>query len=529
LQTLSNFFDLLPALILLLISGLFSLLSVILLIVICFLKEGARTVAINFLLGLATMPIACLLMISSVTATTELPDSKIKAGIDTSTLTLNLSAVTAYAVKHDSFIKAGVDLGYPLESEQNMLKDAETVEKERTEHRPLRKKGWASKRKIWCAQYALVSQALGESDKARTTLEKVEPGDSTGLIKAVKNVTCAVDQAPQTDEDKERALAGLKLLPEGWYRDEAFMFASKAFHDDKISEAVELARDVRGARALPALAAIMGLVLAVNVLGVVALITGILQHQKFLPNRADFHLKSITFRQVYGVLLFSCYFQLLAMAVGWFPTEHFMGAATAEKWQLPFGLAGGVVGYFAALYFFVLRKLQGPSGWSLLSLDSPRSQYLRLIATGVGTFCLLILFDTVWSFSTARFFHNSTNNPISVQMVSWSAHPTIAIIAFSILFIGLLAPIAEEIVFRALFFGWLRKRFSVLVSVLINGLTFAAFHGDPGQFVQLSAAGCLFAFVYARTGSLIPSITAHACMNCTSVLITFLLGYAGKT
>ena len=67
----------------------------------------------------------------------------------------------------------------------------------------------------------------------------------------------------------------------------------------------------------------------------------------------------------------------------------------------------------------------------------------------------------------------------------------------------------------------------ILPAALLSALVFAAVHADPGQFVQLMFAGVLFATVFEKSRSLVPSIVAHSLMNCTSVAIVLLLGAAG--
>ncbi|HEY9755734.1 MAG TPA: type II CAAX endopeptidase family protein [Oculatellaceae cyanobacterium] len=535
---MQTFLELLPVLLLLLICGLFAVASLIALIVIFCTKNDVRTIAVNCLLGFATVPIVTLVCIPLVSHLQEGRDSIIKAGIESSTMSLNLAAITPYAEKRSPLLKAGVDFGYPLESEKTLLKETQAFLKERTEHRPKRKSKWFAKYVSWCAEYALVTQALGEDDAACLIVKKARAADSTGLIDAVEVVTCQKDSVKQANDEegndndnknsKEEILATLDKLPKGWYRDTARLLASKHFADSSIAQSVESARNARSVEVLPALMAVLLLVLGVNVLGVVALFLGIFCRTKLLPNRENFHSKLPNFRQVYGIFLFTVYFQLLVMGIGWLITEKAMGTATAEKLSLAIGVGGLIAGYFTGLYFFLLRGLKTISAWELLALDAKPSEYLRLVVTGVGTFGVLILFDTVWAFSSSAYIHNTTNNPVSAQLITWSTDPAFGTIAFSLIAVGLLAPIGEEVIFRALLFGWLRKRFSVLVSVLISGSIFAFFHADPGQLVQLTAAGCLFAFVYERTRSLIPTIVAHACMNSTSVIITFLMGYAGR-
>jgi len=80
------------------------------------------------------------------------------------------------------------------------------------------------------------------------------------------------------------------------------------------------------------------------------------------------------------------------------------------------------------------------------------------------------------------------------------------------------APVAEEFFFRGFFFGALRTRWGVLGAALIDGLLFGAIHwdfsGDGALIVPpLAALGFMFCLVYARTGSIVPTIALHALNN----------------
>ena len=265
---------------------------------------------------------------------------------------------------------------------------------------------------------------------------------------------------------------------------------------------------------------------AANVFGVLFLLVAIFCGARVLPNRENFHPKILTFRPVYGIFLFAVYFQLLSMGVGWLVCRFTIGSVAASKLILPIGVTGMLCGYFVGLYLFLLRRVPLKIS-QLLSLDAKITDYPRLITTGFGTFCVLVLADTLWTVSTSKFIHNTTSNPVSAQLISWSNEPSIGTALFSFAAVGFLAPLGEEIVFRALLYGWLRKRFAVAPAVVISGLVFALFHADPGQIVQLTLAGVLFALVFERTRSLVPTVVAHACMNSTSIISILLLGAAG--
>lgn len=85
------------------------------------------------------------------------------------------------------------------------------------------------------------------------------------------------------------------------------------------------------------------------------------------------------------------------------------------------------------------------------------------------------------------------------------------------------APVFEEIVFRGILFGTLRRRVPFLVAALASAALFALAHGyGPLGFVTVSASGVIWAWSYERTRSLIPGMLAHGLNNalvCTAMLL----------
>jgi membrane protease YdiL (CAAX protease family) len=75
------------------------------------------------------------------------------------------------------------------------------------------------------------------------------------------------------------------------------------------------------------------------------------------------------------------------------------------------------------------------------------------------------------------------------------------------------APIGEELFFRGLLFGGLRRRYGFWASALISGAVFGIFHPPPLLMPLLFTVGVGLAWVYERRGSLIPSMVAHAVFN----------------
>ena len=84
---------------------------------------------------------------------------------------------------------------------------------------------------------------------------------------------------------------------------------------------------------------------------------------------------------------------------------------------------------------------------------------------------------------------------------------------------GVVGPVAEEIFFRGFVLTGLLKRFGVRRALLLSSLLFGLFHIDPGAIVPTFALGLVLGWVYLKTGSIWPSIFAHALHNTLAVLI----------
>ena len=86
----------------------------------------------------------------------------------------------------------------------------------------------------------------------------------------------------------------------------------------------------------------------------------------------------------------------------------------------------------------------------------------------------------------------------------------------------LLAPVAEEIFFRAFFYRALRTRLRVWSASLITGAVFASVHlqyyGEPVLLLVIAAFGIGQCLLYERTGSLFAVIATHAAFNMVASL-----------
>lgn len=83
--------------------------------------------------------------------------------------------------------------------------------------------------------------------------------------------------------------------------------------------------------------------------------------------------------------------------------------------------------------------------------------------------------------------------------------------------VGLLAPAAEELIFRGLVFRRMKDFMNPWAAIILSALLFGIYHGNMIQFLYASLMGILLAVIYHRTGTLWTSILAHVVANLWSL------------
>jgi membrane protease YdiL (CAAX protease family) len=87
-----------------------------------------------------------------------------------------------------------------------------------------------------------------------------------------------------------------------------------------------------------------------------------------------------------------------------------------------------------------------------------------------------------------------------------------------VLFVGICAPICEEIFYRGLVLRSLERRLGMWPGVLLTGVIFGASHFEPLQFVALAVFGAVLSLLVIRSGRLGPAIVAHMVFNLIAVI-----------
>ena len=89
-----------------------------------------------------------------------------------------------------------------------------------------------------------------------------------------------------------------------------------------------------------------------------------------------------------------------------------------------------------------------------------------------------------------------------------------------IFWMGIVAPAAEEMIFRWLIYLRLRDWMKLPVAAVISGVVFGIYHGNIVQGIYASILGTAFAWILEMSGNIYSSMLLHMGANIWSLVIT---------
>jgi len=170
----------------------------------------------------------------------------------------------------------------------------------------------------------------------------------------------------------------------------------------------------------------------------------------------------------------------------------------------------------AAVFYFVLNERRQDAAALGLTLK----RFFTNIRYGVFAYVGLIPILASVMFLTMVLF-NIFEIPVEPQpivtMLREESHmPTLIYMGFFSAFAG---PIVEEIFFRGFAYSVFRKRFGIFAGIVLSAAFFAYVHANLASFFPIFCLGILLAYIYERTGSLIPSMTVHIIHNSITLFL----------
>lgn len=110
------------------------------------------------------------------------------------------------------------------------------------------------------------------------------------------------------------------------------------------------------------------------------------------------------------------------------------------------------------------------------------------------------------------------NTPQDVVTIFAKMHSPL-VIAGMLLVACVLAPIYEELLFRAGLYRFCRQRLGRSWALVISGGSFGALHGNWAGFLPLALLGMGLALAYEATGSIRVAIIAHGLFNLNTMVV----------
>lgn len=174
-------------------------------------------------------------------------------------------------------------------------------------------------------------------------------------------------------------------------------------------------------------------------------------------------------------------------------------------------LAGALAGVLVPMYLMVRRWDLSFSGDFGLTFPHP----VVLAAAAMMSLCSVVPTSLLAEFSIRL-------HPIDPQWLAlYEEHlPTTTMeIILAGITVVIVAPLAEEIIFRGLLQRVTASLWGTLPAVLISALVFGIVHGEPWFLFGLIGVGLVLAFIFAATGSVTACWVAHAVHNAISLWV----------
>ena len=151
-------------------------------------------------------------------------------------------------------------------------------------------------------------------------------------------------------------------------------------------------------------------------------------------------------------------------------------------------------------------------GGSLFHLGWRRFSWWWIPVAVVAAFATLEIADLLQVLSQ-HLFPSAQNTQCQAVQHDYSHFVVLAIIVVCVM-----APLAEETIFRGFVYGWLYRVMPASAAVLVSGVIFAALHGVVLLFIPLWSVGIILAVIYQSSRSLWPGAIVHALFNLPGII-----------
>lgn len=213
----------------------------------------------------------------------------------------------------------------------------------------------------------------------------------------------------------------------------------------------------------------------------------------------------------FGWVLFNLVIQLaVQFSMSFYAAGQGVGEEAMMQWimdnMLLMTLLSNIIFILAVILFHKIRKANISKEWKMNKVSAVKYVMPCIIA---------FLFSVSFSFFT---MNTSMGNALPIQESASYYNGKAAFLGSLLMIVNLLimAPVAEELLCRAIMVTQLEKRFPASAAVIISSLIFGLIHIPAGGIplaVAAAVMGLILGIIYVKTGSLYVAIAAHCAAN----------------
>lgn len=139
-----------------------------------------------------------------------------------------------------------------------------------------------------------------------------------------------------------------------------------------------------------------------------------------------------------------------------------------------------------------------------------KAKYALLVATTIGA---VIGFNLLFELLGVT---NKSEAYTEVAAQQYSAHFIVGILVF-----GFISPIAEELLFRGVIYGYLRRFMDIKLAIALSALIFGVYHMNYVQGIYGFLIGCLMAYAYEYFGEFKMAVLVHVASNVLAYCLSY--------
>ena len=139
-----------------------------------------------------------------------------------------------------------------------------------------------------------------------------------------------------------------------------------------------------------------------------------------------------------------------------------------------------------------------------------KAKYALLVAATIGA---VIGFNLLFELLGVT---NKSEAYTEVATQQYSAHFIVGILVF-----GFISPIAEELLFRGVIYGYLRRFMDLKLAIALSALIFGVYHMNYVQGIYGFLIGCLMAYAYEYFGEFKMAVFVHVASNVLAYCLSY--------